>query len=156
MKKLLFLAGLCLALGQSKAVAQTSQPVPPTHQNLDEGVALHGYDAVSYLDERKAQKGRPDFQVKHRGVIYRFASAAHRDAFLKNPDRYEPAYGGWCAFAMGDSGEKVDFDPETFKIVNGRLHVFYNAFFNNTLTKWNKNEARLKAAADQNWRKILQ
>ena len=56
---------------------------------------------------------------------------------------------------MGANGEKVEVNPETFKIINGKLYLFYNAFFNNTLTDWNKNEAALKAKADKNWKSIF-
>ena len=52
-------------------------------------------------------------------------------------------------------GDKVSIDPETFKIVDGKLYVFYNKFFNNTLTSWNKDEQRLKKQADANWKKII-
>ena len=68
---------------------------------------------------------------------------------------YEPQYGGWCAYAMGTSGEKVKVDPETFKIIDGRLFLFYNAFFNNTLNSWNKDEKNYHTKADQNWKTIL-
>ena len=63
---------------------------------------------------------------------------------------------GWCAYAMGAKGEKVEVDPETFKIVDGKLYLFYNKFFNNTLESWNKDEARLRSNADKNWSKIIQ
>ena len=56
---------------------------------------------------------------------------------------------------MGNDGSKVEIDPETFKIVGGKLYLFYNRFFNNTLKSWNKNEAALKAKADANWQKIF-
>jgi len=82
---------------------------------------------------------------------YRFASAANRDLFKASPARYQPQYGGWCAYAMGAKGEKVEVDPETFKIVDGKLYLFYNKFFNNTLKSWNKDEAGLKTKADVNW-----
>jgi hypothetical protein len=52
---------------------------------------------------------------------------------------------------MGASGEKVEIDPETFKIVNSKLYLFYHSWVNNTLTKWNKDEANLKAKADNSW-----
>ena len=78
-----------------------------------------------------------------------------QDSFAKNPAGFEPQYGGWCAYAMGSSGEKVEINPETFKIVEGKLYLFYNAFFNNTLKSWNKEEAQLKAKADSNWKKII-
>ena len=57
---------------------------------------------------------------------------------------------------MGAKGTKVEVDPETFKIINGKLYLFYNKYLNNTLTTWNKNEADLKSKADANWQKIYQ
>jgi hypothetical protein len=57
---------------------------------------------------------------------------------------------------MGESGEKVKIDPLTYKILNGRLYLFYNFWGNNTLQDWNKAEQRLKQAADQNWKKFVQ
>lgn len=71
--------------------------------------------------------------------------------FLANPSRFEPQYGGWCAFAMGDYGKKVKINPETFKIVDDKLYLFYNAYFTNTLKDWNKDEANLKSKGDRNW-----
>ena len=122
--------------------------------NLHNGVAIDGYDPVSYLADQRAVEGKKTLSLTHQGVIYYFSTQSHRDAFKADPAKYEPAYGGWCAFAMGDSGEKVEIDPETFKIVDGTLYLFYNRFFNNTLTSWNKNEARLKASADKNWQLV--
>lgn len=125
------------------------------HYNLDGGIMLQGYDAVAYIQQNKAVKGSKQFAATHQGLTYHFANATNRDLFLKNPAAYEPQYGGWCAYAMGATGEKVDFDPETFKVVGGKLYLFYNAFFNNTLPKWNKDEANLKAKADQSWNKFI-
>ncbi len=122
--------------------------------NLEKGVAVKGYDPVAYFKQSKAAKGKAEFAVIHQGVKYYFSSNSNKEEFKTNPAKYEPQYGGWCAYAMGSTGEKVDFDPETFKIVNGKLYLFYNKYFNNTLPKWNKDEAGLKAKADVNWRKF--
>lgn len=122
--------------------------------NLDNGVAVKGYDAVAYFTQNKAVKGKSEFAVIHQGIKYLFATNTNKEEFKNNPTKYEPQYGEWCAFAMGDTGEKVDFDPDTFKILNGKLYLFYNRFFNNTLLKWNKNETNLKAKADVNWEKF--
>lgn len=123
--------------------------------NLDKKVAIQGYDPVSYFTQKKAVKGKSNFVTTHEGVTYNFSSQANKDTFLKNPASYEPQYGGWCAFAMGDYGEKVEVNPETFKIVDGKLYLFYNAYFNNTLKSWNKDETNLKKKADANWKKLL-
>jgi YHS domain-containing protein len=125
------------------------------HFNLDGGLALDGYDAVAYLNQSKAVKGNKGFALTQDGVTYYFSTAANKKEFSENPSKYEPAYGGWCAYAMGSKGEKVSVDPKTFKIVNGRLNLFYNKFFNNTLEDWNKDESNLKRKADTNWQKIF-
>lgn len=122
--------------------------------NLENKIALQGYDPVTYFTQKKAVKGKSNLTTTYEGVVYQFSSQANKDLFLKNPAGYEPQYGGWCAFAMGDYGEKVEVDPETFKIVNGKLYLFYNKYFNNTLKSWNKDEENLKRKADQNWKKF--
>ena len=121
--------------------------------NLDNGVAISGYDPVAYFTQNKAVKGNKDIVVVDNGVAYYFSSVADKEEFKKNPSRYEPQYGGWCAYAMGKDGSKVEIDPETFKIIDGKLYVFYNRFFNNTLKSWNKDEAKLHQQADANWQK---
>ena len=124
------------------------------HFNLKDQVAIQGYDPVSYFDG-KPKEGKSEFRITHKGATYWFASQTNATRFKATPDKYEPAYGGWCAYAMGDSGEKVKIDPETFKINDGRLYLFYNFWGNNTLTDWNKNEKKLREMADLNWTKII-
>lgn len=123
--------------------------------NLEHKLALQGYDPVAYFTQKKAIKGKATLSVIHEGVTYYFSTTTHKETFQKNPSAYEPQYGGWCAYAMGANGEKVEVDPETFKIVNGKLFLFYNAFFNNTLKSWNKDEVNLRQKADANWKKFL-
>ena len=123
--------------------------------NLENKVAIQGYDPVAYFLQKKAVKGKSNLATTFEGVIYYFSTQANKDAFTKNPAGYEPQYGGWCAYAMGSAAEKVEIDPETFKIVDGKLYVFYNAYFNNTLKSWNKDEPNLKKKADANWKKIV-
>lgn len=119
--------------------------------NLEKGLALKGYDPVAYFTQQKAVKGKKEIAAFAEGVTYHFSNQANKELFLKDYMKYEPQYGGWCAYAMGASGEKVEVDPETFKIVNGKLYLFYHSWINNTLTKWNKDETNLKAKADKNW-----
>jgi YHS domain-containing protein len=149
MRKIVFLLAvftslLCEAQPQINRLAQF---------NLTEKLALQGYDPVAYF-KGKAKMGKETLAVSYMGVTYYFSSAANKATFSQNATAYEPQYGGWCAYAMGTKGEKVAIDPETFKIVNGKLYLFYNALFNNTLKAWNKDEVGLKQAADQNWSKI--
>jgi YHS domain-containing protein len=123
--------------------------------NLDKaGVAIKGYDPVAYFQQAKAIEGKKEFVVMIDGVNYLFSTPQNAMLFKANPTKYQPQYGGWCAYAMGASGEKVDVDPETFKLIDGKLYLFYNRFFNNTLKPWNKDEINLKQKADANWQKI--
>lgn len=119
--------------------------------NLEKGIALQGYDPVAYFTSGKAVKGQKDNLYLYNGVTYNFSSKANLELFKANPAKYEPQYGGWCAYAMGNDGSKVEVDPETFKIINGKLYLFYNFYFTNTLKKWNANEAVLNKNADANW-----
>lgn len=131
------------------------EPLVKKHFNLKNGLAIQGYDPVAYFKQNKAEEGKKEIAVFYQGAIYYFTTAENKELFKADPAKYEPAYGGWCAYAMGAKGEKVDIDPETFKIKDGRLFLFYNKFFNNTLKDWNKDENNLKAKADQNWKLLF-
>lgn len=150
---------------------QTSAPASPPASAPDSGhagqtgprntaeynnpsLAIDGYDPVAYFPEGggKPLKGDKKFSHEHRGVTYHFATQANLDAFIASPDKYEPAYGGWCAYAMA-SGEKVEIDPKASRITNGRLLLFYRDFLNDTRKPWAKDEAALMAKADAAWAK---
>lgn len=120
--------------------------------NVEDNLAIEGYDPVAYQTVHKALVGKDDLSYTHQGVRYHFVTLANRELFIKNPSKFEPAYGGWCAYAMGATGEKVSVDPETFKIIDGELYLFYNRFFINTITSWNKDQEHLKTQADKNWK----
>ena len=121
--------------------------------NIENKIALKGYDPVAYFKQKKAIKGKKELSFTYEGVIYNFSTKENKEVFTKTPAIYEPQYGGWCAYAMGSSGDKVEIDPETFKIIDNKLYLFYNAYFNNTLKSWNKDEKQLKMKADLNWKK---
>ncbi|QTE34821.1 YHS domain-containing (seleno)protein [Mucilaginibacter gossypii] len=155
MKKLfnLFLATVFVV---SMASAQSQTNVRKKQFNLDKtDLALEGYDPVAYFTQQKAVEGKKEISLANDGVTYYFASTQDRDLFKVDPAKYEPQYGGWCAYAMGAKGEKVEIDPKTFKLVNNKLYLFYNKFFNNTKKSWDKDEANLKTKADANWAKTI-
>ena len=149
-----FLLAAVLSLTCISLHAQDATGLRKKHFNLSDGIAIKGYDPVAYFTENQAVRGNKNISVYHQGVTYYFSSVANKELFKANPSKYEPEYGGWCAYAMGEKGEKVSIDPETFKIVNGKLYLFYNRYFTNTLKDWNKNEAALKKNADLNWPKL--
>lgn len=152
--KSILLTALLLELFCNALLAQDHSALRKKQFNLDDNIAISGYDPVAYFKSGKAIKGKKELALSHQGVVYYFSSADNKEEFRKNAARYEPEYGGWCAYAMGAKGEKVSIDPATFKIINGKLYLFYNSFFNNTLKTWNKDEARLKTEADANWKRI--
>jgi len=139
------------------SISHAQETTPRTkHFNLENKLAIQGYDPVAYFKQNSAVKGSKDYATYYQGVTYYFSSAANKEEFKKSPAAYEPQYGGWCAYAMGAKGEKVEIDPKTFKVTNGKLYLFYNKYFNNTLPKWNNDENKLKSNADVNWGKITQ
>ncbi|MDP0496749.1 MAG: YHS domain-containing (seleno)protein [Verrucomicrobiota bacterium JB024] len=126
---------------------------------LKGGLALQGYDPVAYFSGQPA-KGKPALSTTYKGVTYRFANAENKGIFEKDPARYEPAYGGWCAWAMAEDGSKVSIDPESYKIVDGRLLLFYNGFWADTRKQWNQKAAQGKepamlAEADSHWHELV-
>ncbi len=153
---LLTLSACASSASSSKvsSIAETSdaQPVAVAEYNLEDGVALDGYDPVSYFDGTVPVMGTSTYGAKYRGVVYFFDSEAHRTAFLAEPRRYEPAYGGWCAWAMANGGKTVDADPTNFTIEDGVLRVFYRNAVVDTRAKWQKgNLPELRASAAEEW-----
>ena len=126
-------------------------------RNLDDKrVAVQGYDVVSYFKSNTALKGDKMFSAQVDGATYYFSSADTKAEFLKNPKKYEPQFGGWCAYAVADYKSKVEIDPKSFLIQDGRLLLFYNGTFGpNTRKKWlntkNKTPEQFLKDADVNW-----
>ena len=150
MKRVLNLVSLILFLTVGASAQSMSSHGP--NCNIDaSGLAIDGYDPVAYFTSGNAVEGSKEYVCTVDGATYRFVSVGNRDLFKAAPSKYRPQYGGLCAYAMGAKGEKVEVDPKTFKVLNGKLYLFYNKYFNNTLKSWNKDEANLKVKADANW-----
>ena len=119
------------------------------------GVAVLGYDVVSYFDNERPRMGMPTYSVDHNGITFHFATKENMKAFEKNPEKYTPKYGGYCAYAMGAKGRKISSDPRTYKIIDGDLYLFFNGKMKdkkvNTKKYWEKKEAKLMPKADKNW-----
>ena len=86
------------------------------------GLALGGYDPVSYFAVGKPTKGNFQITAEHEGATYRFASKSNRDLFARSPGRYAPQYGGYCAYGVAKNA-KFSADPTVWKIVDGKLFV---------------------------------
>lgn len=121
-----------------------------------EQLAISGYDPVAYFPEggSKPTKGDKKITAEHEGVTYRFKTAKNRDLFLAKPDRYEPAHGGWCSYAMLEGG-KTEPNPKTFIVQDDRLFLFYNAWGTNTRSLWEKSDHDSQAStSDTQWESI--
>jgi YHS domain-containing protein len=94
--------------------------------NLKKGYLAEGYDVVSYFSNR-AEKGDKEFTTIYNAVKFKFSSKKNLDTFKSAPNKYIPAYGGYCAYALGAKGERVAINPETFEIRDGKLYLFYNS-----------------------------
>ena len=121
-----------------------------------DNVAVKGYDVVSYVNDNKAVPGTKDNAAEYKGVTYYFSTAENKEAFLANPEKYLPQYGGWCAYGVGAVKQKFPVDPEVFKVVDGKLYLFFNGETPdgkqlNTIVPWNEDEANLIKQADANW-----
>lgn len=125
--------------------------VSPVNTSLFGKVAIKGYDPVAYFTESKPVKGTKDFVFDWNGATWQFASAANRDAFAKDPARYAPQYGGYCAWAVSQ-GYTANIDPTAWKIVDDKLYLNYDA---DVQAKWSQDIPGFIAKADTNWPEIL-
>lgn len=115
------------------------------HLNTEsENLVVNGYDVVSYFSESEPVKGKQSISTDYQGLLIYFSSQENKRKFLDDPEKYLPKYGGWCAYAIGNSGEKVDVYPFSYSIENGELYLFYKSYFNDTREKWIQNHKELK------------
>ncbi len=124
--------------------------IDPVNKTSD-GAAIKGYDPVAYFTDRKPVKGSRVFEYVWMGAKWRFSNAGHKDLFIKDPDKYAPKYGGYCAYAVSQ-GTTADIDPDAWNIVDGRLYLNLSKRIKD---KWIKDIPGYIKKADENWPKIL-
>lgn len=139
------LFGMLLLIGASAAPALAIDPVFTA-----DGAAIHGYDPVAYFKDNEAVPGKPEFTAEYQGATWRFASAANRDAFVADPAKYAPQYGGYCAYAVSQ-GSTASTDPDAWTIRDGKLYLNYSK---SVRALWALNKSGYIAAADSNWPKL--
>ncbi len=113
-------------------------------------VAIDGYDPVAYFTAGKPVEGSSDFEYQWMGATWRFASAADRDQFAADPEKYAPQYGGYCAYAVSQ-GATADIDPEAWHIEDGKLYLNLSK---KVQSIWMKDIPGYISKADTNWPKI--
>ena len=147
---LLLMASLAMAQG---ALAKGPNPAVNTYEGLTlagPGLAIHGYDAVAFFSDGVAKLGSATHSSVHDGATYRFSSVENLKAFEKNPKRYAPQFGGFCAFGVS-VGAKFDGDPNLWRIVDGKLYFNLNY---DIQKNWLKDIDGNIKKAEKNWRKI--
>ncbi len=133
--------------GKSGGPASAIVPINKT----SDGVAIKGYDPVAYFIDGKPVSGSGEFEYVWMGAKWHFASAENRDLFIRNPEKYAPKYGGYCAYAVS-VGTTADIDPEEWNIVEGKLYLNLNRKIRD---KWSKDIPGNIKKADQNWPAII-
>jgi len=124
--------GLVLLMVIGLMAPAVAQPPPTTSGgsglallNLDNTVALHGYDPVAYFTRHRAVKGRKYIYSRIGSATYYFASRRDRYEFLRDAPKYQPQFGGYCATSLA-RGRLEDIDPHVFTIFDGKLYLFNN------------------------------
>ena len=153
MKKILkFIVLAVVVFNYSISMAQVVAPVDKNR------IANGGYDVVAYFSDNMAMKGNGSYIVEYKGAKYQFASAEHQQMFQSEPEKYLPVCDGYCAWGVAENGKKVPVNPQTYKIINGKLYLFFNGDFKgtpfNTLEEWNKNQETLLQELPVKWAKL--
>jgi YHS domain-containing protein len=143
MNRLILLVSLAAALAASPGLAQAAGS--PAFANSTPGVS--GYDVVSYQTGEKPLRGNGNHVSVYDGVTYLFVSEANRKAFERDPDRYVPAYGGYCAYGVS-VGKKFVGDPDVWAVVDGRLYLNLDTRIQQI---WSKDVPGSITKADKKW-----
>ncbi len=145
---------VAFAGGPSKNSINESRAYLHSFNLPSSGVALEGYCPVAYFAVNKPVKGKAEYASTHNGVTYHLVSADAKKAFDADPEKYIPAFGGWCAFGMAVK-DKFPVDPTNFKIVDGRLMLFLKNKNVDARGLWNEgNEQVFVAQADAHWKTV--
>lgn len=148
LEKILLAAAASLLLALPGAAFADKDPV---YTGFFSSTALDGYDAVAYFTDGAPVRGNKDHAHQWRGARWLFASAEHRDAFIADPERYAPQYGGYCAWAVAQ-GYTASGDPEVWAIVDGKLYVNYDEKIGR---RWQADPRGFIERADDNWPAVL-
>ena len=140
MKKTILLT-ILFVVSATSLFAQKSEVFKPSDQ------AIRGYDPVAYFTAGKPVKGDQKLVLHWKDADWHFASKENLNSFAKNPEKYAPAYGGYCAYGMSE-GHKAPTDPDAWTIVDGKLYLNYSV---DVRTKWRENENERIDKANKNW-----
>lgn len=120
---LFVLAACCLAGPAPAQPPTTSGGSGQALLNLDNTVAVHGYDVVAYFNQNRPRRGDKRLKQSLGMANYYFASRRNRYQFLQDAPKYQPQFGGYCTLAMA-MGRLEDIDPHAFTIYRDKLYLF--------------------------------
>ena len=141
-----------IALGLIAGLVTGAAAYQKSPVNVSRGdLALQGYDAVAYWTSGQPTLGSPSFEHRWKDAAWRFSTAANRDQFAKDPARYAPEFGGYCAYAVS-RGYTADIDPNAWRIIDGRLYLNYSK---RVQKLWEEDVPGNIAKGRQNWPGVL-
>ena len=138
---------IVLMLGMAASLPMFAESKSDPINKDSAGVAIKGYDAVAYFKQSQPVKGSAAFTYQWMNAAWWFASAENRDEFARNPAKYAPQYGGYCAYGLS-RGYTAPIDPEAWSIVEGKLYLNYSKAVRKT---WSEAIPRYIELADRNW-----
>ncbi|QUJ69515.1 YHS domain-containing protein (plasmid) [Photobacterium sp. GJ3] len=124
----------------------------PIYTSFFSDKALSGYDTVAYFTQGKAVEGQSQYQTRYMDADWYFSSQAHLDAFLADPEKYAPQYGGYCAWALGAKNTLAPGNPKHWTVHQGKLYLNYDA---SVRKQWLADRDALIQLADQRWPAVL-
>ena len=122
----------------------------PVNKTFIGDKAIQGYDPVAYFTQKKPLRGEEKYSYKWRGANWYFVSKANRNLFKKNPTKYSPQYGGYCAYAVS-KGYTADIDPQAWDIYKDKLYLNYDK---DVQKEWRKDRNGYIKKANKNWPKL--
>lgn len=112
--------------------------------------AVQGYDVVTYHTGKRPLRGNGNYVATHDGATYQFSSKENLKTFQSNPNKYVPAFNGYCAFGVS-VGKKFIGDPEVWRVIDGKTYLNLDASIQN---EWLKDVSGRIKTANSTWEEI--
>ena len=144
----LLVAGRALLSAAFAIIADPSLAGNSVNTGYFGGVAITGYDPVSYFTEGRAVRGVPDHAYSWLGTTWYFATPDHKELFARDPTKYAPQYGGFCSLGVSYGESTANIDPEAWRIIDGKLYLNYSVAGG---AEWEQRFAEYRAAAEAKW-----
>ncbi len=142
---------LFLALLITTFYCTASFAIKPIYSGGSKKAAIRGYDTVAYFTEEEAVEGKEEHSFEHLGATWFFSSEQNKQAFIENPEKYMPQYGGYCAYAVARKSS-ASSKPEYFTVHEGKLYLNYSG---SVYKKWNQDKDGYITSANDNWSSVL-